>query len=406
MKSLRFGLIGIGGIGEVHLKMIKALTEQGKVELVAVCDKYLARYSENLDKLGFLSTHRYEELDDFLYSGENMDLVIISTPIPLHRDMCCKVMKAGYDVLLEKPPAVTIQDLDDMIKVKKETKRFCAVGFQHTSEQSFVYFKDKIMQGEIGEVQFICAQGIWTRDTGYFSRTPWAGKLMLQGNYVLDGTVNNPFAHALNNCLILADIKENGSSPKWVQGELYHANLIEAEDTSCVRIKTENEVEILFVTTLCSKDTETPYIRVEGSKGIGCWDYDGNVTFRNYEDEENYESVQIESDAFHDMYDNIIEFKNKNIDKINCSLEDTRKFVLTSNLAFQSSFEISAIHEKDKEVYEMEGVPLVTIKDINDIVHRAAEEKKLFSELSIGWSKKTELVYAEGYHKFSLYEDA
>jgi len=114
MDKLRLALVGLGGMGKTHLKVIRQLADEGKVELVAVCNRNSDRFSESLSKFGFESAHRYEDYDVFINSGEKLDLVVISTPIPLHKIMSCKALTAGYNVLLEKPPAVTIQDIDEM----------------------------------------------------------------------------------------------------------------------------------------------------------------------------------------------------------------------------------------------------------------------------------------------------
>ncbi len=93
----------------------------------------------------------------------------------------------------------------------------------------------------------------WPRFDTYYNRTEWAGKLHVNGQWVLDGTINNPLAHMLSDELYLASMKPRAmAEPVSVKAELYHGNDIESEDTSSLRIITDKGVEILFNASLCS----------------------------------------------------------------------------------------------------------------------------------------------------------
>jgi predicted dehydrogenase len=401
MERLKLALVGIGGMGDTHLSLLRRMEDEGRVKFEAVCDKFLDRYSANLRRYCFDSVRRYEDFDGLLHAGKGLDLIVICTPIHLHKSMACRALSAGYNILLEKPPAVTIQDIDEMIAVEEKSSGFCVVAFQHTAEQSFVYFKDQLTQGKIGRIQSISGQGIWRRSREYFNRTPWAGKLKVDGNYVLDGTVNNPFAHLLNNCLLLAGL--NGSNePDWVRAELYRANEIESEDTSCIKIMTKGKTEISFAATIAALDEETPFIRVDGSDGTAFWNYDGEIRFYNKNCAEPFETLTIKSDAEADMYHNVLNFISGKTDSVCCALKTTRSFVLCSNLAFESS---CLTHKIDKKYLLKIGVgdtETTAVKDINKIINRAAKGNQLFSECNTEWSVSTQLVTSDGYKSFAL----
>jgi len=413
VRKIKVGLVGIGGFGSNHLKQIRNFCDNGRVLLEAVCDKNIDVYEKNLVELNFNNIRKYVDYEAFLGSEKGLDLVIICTPIPMHMSMSCLAMEAGYNVLLEKPPAVTIQDIDKIIATKVKTGKMCFVGFQMTSCKSFVSFKESLQSDIIGGILKIAGTGTWCRDHGYFTRAPWVGKILYNGNYVLDGTVNNPLAHVLNNCLILAGSKATkDASPQWVQSELYKANDIESEDTSCLRVMTQGGTEVYFIATICGKNNDLPYIIVTGERGKGIWSYNGTCEF--YDTEGTLiKRNSIISDSNNDHYENIISYLQGLSNKIPCNIEDTRNFVLVSNLAFESS---KITHKIDKQYLDYLNTDKIKISEINEktdflylrdiekIVEQAVVECKLFSELGVAWAVETSRFYAENYTKFELYK--
>jgi predicted dehydrogenase len=413
MERLNLGLVGIGGFGQVLLKVIRKLQEEDRVELAAVCDIRLEKFLHTLEEkpLGMIRTH--SDYDRFLNRERHLDAIILATPIPLHVEMGIKAMEAGNNVMLEKPPALTVQDIDRMIGVKKRTGKVFAIGFQHTSERSFLSFSELILSGRIGKIKTICAAGLWKRTRGYFTRSPWVGKLLFDGKYVLDGTINNPFSHLLMNCLVLSGLQDQEDvSPEWVQAELYHANDIESEDMSCLRAKMENGVEILYYASLCGQDSSTPFILVEGTDGKASWDYDGRIRRRDKYDQLKSE-LTVESDRRYDHLVNFTDYLKGKTPTLSCTLEATRKFVLTANLAFESAGKTRKIDDVYTEKRDGQGRSVDTLKHVDDflcvkniesIMTLAVKSKKLFSEMGVEWAKGTEPFRAAGYREFNLFK--
>jgi predicted dehydrogenase len=82
---------------------------------------------------------------------------------------------------------------------------------------------------------------------------------------VIDGALTNPLAHAVATALAL-----NGSTRAEdvtaIETELLHANDIESDDTSCVRITTPRG-RVTVAATLCAERPGEPYVLVHGSSG-------------------------------------------------------------------------------------------------------------------------------------------
>lgn len=403
MNIAKVGLIGISGFGSIHLRSIEQL--QGKmVDLKAIVATSYEKNKEVIDRLTSQGVKYYQDYRLMLENHKDLDFVAISTPIHLHAPMAIDAMKRGFNVLLEKPPAVTIQDIDAIIETKRKTNRVCSVNFQNTSGKAFRKLLEYIKEGRLGRIKSIVGVGRWKRDESYYQRNSWAGKLIVDGNYVLDGTINNPLAHLLNNELIIAETEQPGGGvPKKVQAELYHGHKIEGEDTACVRIITHGGIEVYFYSTLCNREEESPFIIIETEKAKANWWFSNRFKIE-YCDGSVEEFDGGKEDLFVNMYVNMVEhlFEGK---QLYCPLEITRNFVLASNGAFESSGRIYGIPDEYLEISNENGKIYTYIKNIKEIIDEAAENKKLFSEIGVPWSKKTEPFDLTNYKKFNMFRE-
>jgi len=413
MSSLKIGLVGIGGFGQVLLKYISRLQQEKRLILEAACDIQLDKHIVNIRQEPFSEIRTYREYEAFLNAEQQLDAIIIATPIPLHVEMGIRAMESGFNVMLEKPPALTFQDIDRMIEVHRRTGKIFGVGFQHTSETSFIKFCEEIKQGRIGKIRAITATGLWKRTHGYFTRSPWVGKLMVEGRYVLDGTINNPFSHLLMNCLVLAGL-ESGAEvlPLSVQAELYRANAIEGEDTSCLRAVMDNGLEIFFCTSICARENAIPCIKVYGDEGWVCWDYDGWIRYGKAGAVTCQDEFKIDCDRRYDHLLNFVQYLRQETPHLSCSLEATRKFVLTANLAFESAGLSIPVAGRFVEMKNASGQPIdelkaaddyLCIKGIEQILEQSFTSRKMFSELEVEWAEKRNPVFAAGYQGFKLF---
>lgn len=401
MRTGRIAVIGINGFGGTHLGAARRLQEAGLFTIQAVCESNFEASREKIEALGKEGIRCYRDYKELLNCEKSLDFVVVATPIHLHRAMAVDIMESGANVLLEKPPAVTAQDVDAIIDASRRTGKACAVNFMMTSGRAFLELKDRIAGGELGKLRTIAGKGLWKRLDSYYQRTPWAGKLTYGGQYVLDGTINNPLAHVLNNMLLLAGAggpQQIGS----VMAELYHGHNIEAEDTSCVRIETVSGIELLFYATLCSPtEEEPPEIFVEGSDGTAKWSYDNGLeVVRNGQV---YRANYGEEDPFAQMYGNLFRVIAGEEKRLHCGIEDTRNFVLASNGAFESSGGTHAVPGRYLKKTDEDGSVATEIEGIGDVIRRAAREHKLFSEMDIPWAAAGKPFAMDGYREFKQF---
>ncbi|MBP1991758.1 Gfo/Idh/MocA family protein [Paenibacillus eucommiae] len=421
-KVCKAAIIGINGFGGQHLKQMLLLQDEGLLEVVSVCESRLSQKDNDL--LGNRGISLYSDYKEMLRLETRIDFVVIATPIHLHAPMGLAVMEAGYHVLLEKPPAAVIQDIDRLIEVSKRTGKHCAVNFQMLSGKAFTELLHLLEQGALGpSIQTITGTGILQRTDDYFKRARWSGKLHLDGSFVLDGTIHNTAAHILNNMLRLATASNRlGSAaprPIQVTGELYRANDIEGEDTSCMRIRMSDQTELYYYATLCSKESPTPSIRVEGTAGTAVWTYDNTLTI-----EKDGEVIRYDYGAenyLSNMYMNLLHTIRGDGQELICPVQAARNYMLVSNGAFESSRRIHAIAPPYRhELLLAEGgdgsdgsdrsdgsngsdgsdARIVIVNDIADAIQSVSSSKQLFSEAGLPWAISTQPFDLKEYDKF------
>jgi len=130
---------------------------------------------------------------------------------------------AGAHVLLEKPPTPTPAGFDALRHGLASAGAACQVGFQSLGAHALRRARALVADGAIGRVTGIGAAGAWRRDASYYARAPWAGRRVIDGEP--------------------GDVRD-------VHVELFRANLIEADDTSCLRLVTARGTTVTVAATL------------------------------------------------------------------------------------------------------------------------------------------------------------
>ena len=104
-KKFNVAMIGCGAIADFHLQGVLAKKE---CELYAVCDSATdGRLERRAEKYGAkLAVKDYKEL----VNDPNVDIAIVATPDYSHKEIACAFLRAGKQVLLEKPMALVAED--------------------------------------------------------------------------------------------------------------------------------------------------------------------------------------------------------------------------------------------------------------------------------------------------------
>ena len=262
-KPVSVVLVGLGGYGEVYLKALLDAWDDAQFDLVGAVEPTPTNCSR-LDELRARGVRVYTSLESF-YEASWADLVVIASTIHCHCAQTCSALLRGSHVLCEKPPAATVQEVDQMIAASEQAGRWVAVGYQWSFSAAIQRLKRDIKSGLVGRARRLKSLCLWPRTDAYYRRNDWAGRLRGdQGQWILDSPVNNAMAHDLHNMLyVLGDETHTSAQPAEIVAELYRANDIENCDTVALRVRTEAGVEILFYGSHAVADETGPVFSFE-----------------------------------------------------------------------------------------------------------------------------------------------
>ena len=155
MKCLRLGMIGVWGRAH-FLKDHLHQPENGESMVVAGADNSDFALEQFRKWAGddVFATKDYREL----LRREDVDAVVICTPDYLHEEQAVAALKAGKDVYLEKPMAITTEGCDRILETVEQTGRKLMIGFCLRCSPAMNKVKDLIDQGVIGKVK-----AVWIR---------------------------------------------------------------------------------------------------------------------------------------------------------------------------------------------------------------------------------------------------
>ncbi|MGH1577966.1 NAD-dependent epimerase/dehydratase family protein [Planktotalea sp.] len=142
---LRAGIIGAGYIATWHADAIK---QTAGVELAAVCDLSEGAARDLAEPRG---AHVFTDVEQLLSSGK-VDAVHILTPPHLHADLAEKALRAGVAVLVEKPVAVSADEMRTMERAAAESGSLLAVGHNFLSLPGYDRLKAARAAGKIGRI--------------------------------------------------------------------------------------------------------------------------------------------------------------------------------------------------------------------------------------------------------------
>ncbi len=181
---LKAAIIGCGFIHGTHRNAYAQLEKEGLAKLVAICDIR----KEKLTELPYDGLNLYTDVDDLL-EKEELDMVSICLPTYLHKDMAIKFMKAGINVVCEKPMSLQYEDCMEMLRASEETGKYLMIAHSARFGRDLRIIKDFLDSGKGGGLVsafFQSADG-----TPYWSFEDWYKDGTRSGGCMLDLQAHN-----------------------------------------------------------------------------------------------------------------------------------------------------------------------------------------------------------------------
>ena len=148
-NKLNIAVIGCSGMAKHHMRGV--LAKEGAC-LYAVCDTAEERLKECREEFSVpVATTDWREL----VNDPKVDAAVLVTPDKLHTEMTVAFLRAGKDVLCEKPMALTVAECEEMMRVEKETGRRLMIGQVCRCTPAFLMAKELVASGRIGELFFV-----------------------------------------------------------------------------------------------------------------------------------------------------------------------------------------------------------------------------------------------------------
>lgn len=178
MSGVRYGVVGVGGFGEIH---VRSVLQNPRAELTALADVDVAAVQAQAEDLGVRAFTDHREMLD----AGVVDAVSVVLPHHLHAPVTLDCLEAGVHVYVEKPIAVRVSEADAMIDAARHRGLKLCVGHQYRTFRSsrvLRHLMDRVALGRIHRV-------LWMHHTFYTAshraKRPWRFAWKTSGGGVL-----------------------------------------------------------------------------------------------------------------------------------------------------------------------------------------------------------------------------
>lgn len=270
MSKVKIGLIGAGSISVSHLQAYK---NNPNVELVAVCDLNEERAREKAERFGIPNV--YTDYNELLANPE-VEAVSVCTWNNTHAEISIAALRAGKNVLSEKPLCKTVDEALEVEKTVKETGKFLQVGYVRRHASNIAVLKKFIDAGDLGEIYFAKASIVRRLGNpgGWFSdiERSGGGPLIDIGVHVIDlcwYLMGKPKVKSVSgNTYTKLGNRSNIENLDFYKAADYDASRNTVEDTANAIIRFENGASLMVdVSFTLHAKSDSTMINIHGDKG-------------------------------------------------------------------------------------------------------------------------------------------
>jgi predicted dehydrogenase len=148
MSKLGVGFIGCGRILDLN---ILGYLDREDVEVAAFCDVSEEKLKARVEQYGKYGPARIFTDHAEMLNDPAVHMVEVLTPHYTHRQMVLDSLDAGKHVCVQKPPAVSMEEIDDMIAAAKRAGRKFKVFENFVFYPPYLKAKELFEAGEIGD---------------------------------------------------------------------------------------------------------------------------------------------------------------------------------------------------------------------------------------------------------------
>jgi len=249
--KLGFGLLGAGLVAPFHAKSI---VDSEKCDLVAVMDINKERAAKLSNEF---NCHVYDKLDDLLHD-DKIQVINVITPNHLHKEAVLKIARAKKHILVEKPPALSLKDVDEMIDASDREGIKLGVMLQCRIRPAVQAIKEAIESGRFGKVLQADACMKWYRSVEYYFSDPWRSQRRSGAGVTIQ--------HAFHYFDLLTLLNGPVAEVQARMSNLAHQD-VELEDTVIAFLKYENGTQGVFQASTAFYPGMDVRIEIYGTEG-------------------------------------------------------------------------------------------------------------------------------------------
>lgn len=258
MKTYTAGIIGYGGMAGNHEKVMRVDYERMKLKGIFDISEHRRSVAK---EQGYIAYASKEEL----LNDPDIDVVIIAATNDAHKSLVIDALKAGKNVLCEKPVTMTSEDLEDLIEIAKNSPGVFTVDQNRRTNKDFVAMMRGVESGKIGKPYVIESRVEGSRGMP----GGWRTEKALGGGMMLDWGV-----HLIDQLMYMIDEKVVS-----VYCKMFNIHYPEVEDNFRLTMTFESGLtaHIEVSTNNYIKHPRWYVLGEEGTLVINDWDCEGEI---------------------------------------------------------------------------------------------------------------------------------
>ena len=173
-NKTRWGILSTAAITE---QLIPAIKNHKQSEIVAIASRNISKADEAARQWKISRSYgSYQALLD----DPNIDIVYIPLPNHLHLEWTLKAARAGKHVLVEKPIALSVDEVDQMAAAARDNHVIIQEGFMYRFHPQTVKVNELMADGVLGELRFMRSgfQHIHNRADDYRLKPEFGGGVL------------------------------------------------------------------------------------------------------------------------------------------------------------------------------------------------------------------------------------
>jgi len=147
---MNFAIIGYGGMASWHAELMKRYSKENPYAPIVVVGVY--DIDEERIEVALKQGYKAYSSPEEIWADDLVESVLIATPNDLHCPYVKAAVKAGKNVICEKPVALSVAETEEMYDAAKAAGVLFEVHQNRRWDEDFLTVKSLVESGEIGDV--------------------------------------------------------------------------------------------------------------------------------------------------------------------------------------------------------------------------------------------------------------